>query len=169
MFRTLTIQRSALVLVLAGAVVATSEAQTPPPDFERTGYCTGELSTLTGSLARFHIALDDDNTEPGIFVVMRFIDHNGTVIRSKTANISAGRSTTLEHRGTSILYRVQADVYESRDLINPSRRRTVLCSEEKEVSINTAAGALFTAAGDKGFLLIGPGPIKYKSVNVNSY
>ncbi len=161
MFRTLTIQRSALVVLLAGAVVATSEAQTPPPGFDRTGYCTGGLSSLTGSFARFHIALDDDSTESGIFVVMRFIDDAGTVIRSKTANIAAGGSATLEYRGPSVLYRVQAEVFESRDLINRSSRRTVRLSEEE--------ASMFTAAADGGFLLIGPGPIKWTYVNVNSH
>jgi hypothetical protein len=162
MFRILTIQRSALVVVLAGAVVATSEAQTPPAGFNRTGYCTGGLSTLTGSFSRFHIALDDETTEPGVFVVMRFIDQAGTVIRSKTANIAAGGSATLEYRGPSVLYRVQAEIFDSLDLINRTSRRNVEPSEEREV-------ALFTAAGDAGFRLIGPGPIKVTCVNVNSH
>ena len=111
------------------------------------------MSTLTGRFARFHIALDDDSTEPGIFVVMRFIDQAGTVIRSKTANIAAGGSATLEYRGPGGLYRVQAEIFESSGHIDPSDRRTVELSQEAEA-------ALFTAAGDAGFRLIGPGPIK---------
>ena len=153
MLTTITATRAGLALILAATAIGVAGAQRIPPDTRRIGYCTGGLSTLTGSFARFHIALDDDSTEPGIFVVMRFIDQAGTVIRSKTANIAAGRSATLEYRGPSVLYRVQAEIFESRDLVNRSDRRTVELSQEAEA-------ALFTAAGDAGFRLIGPGPIK---------
>ena len=63
---------------------------------------------------------------------MRFIDQAGTVIRSKTANIAAGGSTTLEYRGPSVLYRVQAEIFESSDLINRTSRRNVEPSEERK-------------------------------------
>jgi hypothetical protein len=161
MFRILTIKRSALAVVLAGAVVATSEAQAAPPGFTIAGYCTGGLSTLTGSFARFHIALDDDSSEPGIVVVMRYVNEAGTVIKSKTANIVPGGSATLEYRGSAVLFRAQAEIFESLDLINRSRRRTVVASEEREA-------ALFTAAGDAGFRLIGPGPMRVSCVDLNS-
>jgi hypothetical protein len=151
MFRTLTIQRSALVVLLAGAVVATSEAQTPPPGFDRTASFAGGLSTLPASVARFHVALDDDTTEPDIFVVMRIIDQAGTVIRSKTANIAAGRSATLEYRGPSVLYRFQAEIFEPQYLVNRTLRRTAMIYDSESSS--------FTAAAAKGFLLVGPGPI----------
>ena len=85
-------------------------AQTPRRTSVRTGYCNGGLSTLTGSFARFHVALDDDSSEPGIFVVMRFIDQAGAVFKSRTATIGAGGSATLEYRGPSVLYRVQAEI-----------------------------------------------------------
>lgn len=158
MFRTLMIQRSALVIVLAGAVVATSEAQTPPPGFERAASFAGGLSTLPASFAKFHVALDDDTTEPDIFVVMRIIDQAGTVIRSTTANIAAGRSATLEYRGPSVLYRFQAEIFEPQYLINRTSRRTAMIYE--------AESSLFTAAAGKGFLLIGPGPIDPPPIKV---
>ena len=51
MFRTLTIQRSALVVVLAGAVVATSEAQTDPAAGLRPHRLLQRgIATLTGSV-----------------------------------------------------------------------------------------------------------------------
>jgi hypothetical protein len=84
---------------------------------------------------------------------MRFINQAGTVIGSKTANIAPGGSATLEYRGSVVLYRVQAEIFEPADHIDPSDRRTVEASQEAEA-------ALFTAAGDGGFRLIGPGPIK---------
>jgi hypothetical protein len=153
MFKTIAIRRGALALLLANTVVGAAWAQTPPPDFNRTGYCTAGLSTLTGSFARFHVALDDDSTEPGIFVVMRFINQAGAVIKSRTANIGPGGSATLEYRGPSVLYRVQAEIFESAHNANPTGRRTVVPSVESEA-------ALFTAAGDGGYRLIGPGPMR---------
>jgi len=159
MFRTSMMQKSALVVALAGAVVATPEAQSPPPDFNRTGYCTGGLSTLTGSFARFHVALDDDSSEPGIVVVMRFINQAGTVFKSRTANIGPGGSATLEYRGPSVVYRVQAEIFESSIHTSSSDRRAVVASQESEV-------APFTAAGDGGFRLVGPGPMKVRCYGV---
>ena len=153
MFTTITAKRAGLALILAATAIGAAGAQRIPPDTRRTGYCTGGLSTLTGSFARFHVALDDDSSEPGIFVVMRFINQAGTVIRSRTANIAPGEAATLEYRGSVVLYRVQAEIFESSDHVNRSNRRTVEASQEAEA-------ALFTAAGDTGFRLIGPGPIK---------
>ena len=112
MFRTLTIQRSALVLLLASAVVAAPQAQTPPPDLTRTTYCTSGPFTLSGGTALFHLALDDDGSEPGGFVVMRVINQNGAVVKSKAVSIGAGASASLEYRGSG-LYRVQAETFES--------------------------------------------------------
>jgi hypothetical protein len=153
MFRTVMLRSGVLAVVLGGAIVAAAEAQTPPAGYERTGYCTGGLSTLTGSFARFHLALDDDGTEPGMFVVMRFIDQAGNVVKSRTATIGPNASASLEYRGTASLLRVQAEIYEPSYLVNRSGRRTVLPSEEREA-------ALVAGPADVGFRLIGPGPMK---------
>ena len=153
MFNTNAVKSAALALLLTSAGVGAVAAQTIPPEFRRSGSCTGGLSTLTGSFARFHVALDDDSDQPGIIVVMRFINHAGTVIRSKTAAIGAGGSATLEYRGPSVLYRVQADIYESLANVAFSDRRSYVGSGETEVS-------LIDANDIQGYRLVGPGPMK---------
>jgi hypothetical protein len=153
MFRTIVMKSGALALLLATSVVGNAEAQPPAPP---SGYCTGGLSTLTGSFARFHLALDDDSTEPGIFVVMRFFNQAGALLKSKTANIGPGGSATLEYRVTgvtNVLYRVQADIFEPSGNVNRSARRSYVGSGEAEV-------ALYDANTIVAYRLIGPGPMK---------
>ena len=134
MFNTIAVKSAALALFLTSAVVTAAEAQTIPPDARRSGYCNGGLFTLSEGAARFHIALDDDSSEPGIFVVMRYINQIGTVVKTRTVNIGPGASATLEYRGSG-LYRVQAETFESSINNNSSERRSVVCSQELLVSI----------------------------------
>ena len=91
MFETIAMKRGALALLLASAVVGAAEAQTPRRTTRRTARCTGALFTLSGGTARFHVALDDNSSEPGIFVLMRFINQAGTVVKTRTATIGPGR------------------------------------------------------------------------------
>jgi hypothetical protein len=120
-------KRGALVLLLASAVVSGAEAQSIPTGATPSCKVVGGSFTLTGGPATFHLALDDHRFEQSAFVVMRFIDQNGTVVRSRTVNLDAGATVSLEYRGTG-LYRVQAEVFE---LPGPfSDRRTVVGSVE---------------------------------------
>jgi hypothetical protein len=139
MFKTIAVKRAALALLLTSAVVGAAEAQTVPPDSRRSGYCTGGLFTLSGGSARFHVALDDDSSEPGIGVVMRFINQAGAVVKAMTVNIGPGGSATLEYRGSG-LYRVQAETFESSTNSNSSERRSVVCSQELLVTIMGPGG-----------------------------
>jgi len=77
----------------------------------RTCTMAGAPFTLTDGAAWFHVALDDDGSQPGVIVLMRFIDQNGTVVRSSKVSIAAGGSATLNYRGTG-LYRVQAEIFD---------------------------------------------------------
>jgi hypothetical protein len=117
------------------------------------------LSTLTGRFARFYVTLDDEGSEPGIFVVMRFIDQVGTVVKSRSVNIGPGGSAALEYRGQGSLYRVQADIYEPSGHVTPSRRRTYVASQEQEATL-IDAGDIY------GYRLIGPGPMKVQCTAV---
>jgi hypothetical protein len=114
MFR-VAITRAALVLLLASAGAGAAEAQTAqaiiPPDARRTTQCAAGLFTLTGT-ASFHVTLDDYSSREAVFVVMRFINPQGLVVKSKTVSIGPGGSATLELRGSG-LYRVRADAFES--------------------------------------------------------
>ena len=130
MFTIIATKRGALALLLASTVVgaagAQAQTQNPPPDYSRVGYCAGGLFTLGGT-AKFHVALDDDSSQPSVFVLMRFISQNGTVVRAKTATIAPGGSATLEYSGSG-LYRMQAERYEPS--ISLSNRRSVVTSWE---------------------------------------
>jgi len=150
MFTTIAVKRVALVLVLASAVVGAAEAQTIPAGARRAAYCTGGLFTLIEATATFHVALDDDPSEPGFFVVMRFINQNGTVVKSKAVNIGPGASASLEYRGSG-LYRVQAETFEFASNIYFSDRRSVVASLERSVDVASPNGT-------DTFRLIGPGP-----------
>ena len=143
MFTLIALKRGALAAMLAGTVVGVAGAQTqsPPQNYSRAGYCAGGLFTLPGGVAKFHVALDDDSSQPSVFVLMRFINQQGTVVRAKTVMIAPGGSATLEYSGAG-LYRMQAETYEP--LISLSNRRSVVSS-----------GELF---GADGFRLIPPGP-----------
>jgi hypothetical protein len=149
MFNTIALKRGALALLLASAVVGAADAQTLPPDARRSAYCNGGLFTLTEEAAKFHIALDDDSTEPGIFVLMQFINQSGAVVKSRTANIGPGGSATLEYRGSG-LYRVHAEIFESSSNVNFSDRRTLLPSMER------TSAAPSTPGSSEGFRPIGP-------------
>jgi hypothetical protein len=112
MFR-VAIKSVALVLLLAGAGVGAAEAQTTiPPDARRTAQCAPGVFTLTGGTAAFHVTLDDYSSKPAVFVVMRFINPQGVVVRSRTVTLGPGGSAMLEYRGSG-LYRVRADAFES--------------------------------------------------------
>jgi hypothetical protein len=148
MFTTAAMKRFALVLLSAGAVAGAAEAQTIPPGSPRSGQCNGGLFTLPGGTASFHVALDDDSSEPGILVLMRIISQNGTVVKSRTASLAPGGSATLEHRGTG-LYRMQAETYEYPNSIYLSGRRTVVASSEVIVEVAPQNGT-------EGGRLIGP-------------
>ena len=99
----------------------------PPPDYSRASYCAGGLFTLPGGTAKFHVALDDDSSQPSVFVLMRFINHNGTVVRARTVTIDPGGSATLEYSGSGV-YRMQAETFEPS--ISLSNRRSVVASWE---------------------------------------
>lgn len=121
------IRSGALVLLLASTVVGVAGAQKLPPRSRSTGYCTGGLFTLVGGQVKFHVSLDDHQDAPPALVVMRLIDHEGTVVKSLNVKLEAGRSATLEHSGVG-LFRVQAETrYESDAAARiVSARRTVV-------------------------------------------
>jgi hypothetical protein len=106
----------ALALLLAGAGAGAAEAQTAqaviPPDARRTAACASGLFPLDGGTATFHVALDDYSSKPAVFVVMRFINPQGLVVKPKTVSIGPGGSATLEIRGFGP-FRVRADAFES--------------------------------------------------------
>jgi hypothetical protein len=111
MLTTIALKRVALVVVLAGAVVGTAEAQTLPPDATRTCKVASGAFTMSADTASFHLTLDDLTSSPATFVVMKFINQSGAVVRSRTTSIDPGASATLEYSGTG-LYRVQAEIFD---------------------------------------------------------
>jgi hypothetical protein len=150
MFTSIALKRVALVLVLGAAVVAAAEAQTIPPNFRRATYCAGGMFTLTGGIATFHVALDDNPSEPSVFVVLRFIDQKGTVVKATGVSIGPGGSASLQYQGTG-LYRVQAETFESAGSAYFSDRRNVVTSLEISVDVGGPDGTVSAR-------LIGPGP-----------
>jgi hypothetical protein len=129
MFTLNSLKIGALSLMLATTVAGAAWAQTqsPPQGYSRVGSCAGGLFTLSGGTAKFHVALDDDSSQPSVFVLMRFINSNGTVVRVRTAMIAPGGSATLDYSGSG-LYRMQAERYEPS--ISLSDRRSVVTSWE---------------------------------------
>ena len=108
---TTAMKRGALVLLVASAVVSGAEAQDIPVGATPSCKVVGGSFSLSGGPASFHLALDDDRREQAAFVVMRFINQYGAVVKSRTVNIDAGTTVSLEFRGTG-LFRVQAEVFE---------------------------------------------------------
>ena len=108
---TIGMKRVALVAVLASAVAGAAEAQTIPPDATRTCKVASGAFTMSADTASFHLTLDDLTSAPATFVVMKFINQSGAVVRSRTTSIDAGASATLEFSGTG-LYRVQAEIFD---------------------------------------------------------
>jgi len=147
MFNNVDVKSAALALLLASTIVGSAEAQTALPAARRSGSCTGGLFTLAEGSARFHVVLDDYSSEPSIFVVMRFINEMGTVVKSRSVAIGPGGSASLEIRAPGV-FRVQADTYESWLNINFSERRAVVCSYE--------SGAPPAPGSAEGFRPIGP-------------
>jgi hypothetical protein len=129
MFTPIAMKTGALALMLASTLAGAASAQTqnPPQNYSRAGYCAGGLFTLPGGSAKFHVALDDDSSQPSVFVLMRFINQSGTVVTVRTATIAPGGSATLEYSGSG-LYRMQAETFEP--LISLSDRRSVVASLE---------------------------------------
>jgi len=107
--------------------VAGAQTLQNPPTPRRTGYCTGGLFTLTAGEVKFRVALDDRKSEPVGRVVMRLIDHEGTVVKTQTVSLGPGQSATLEHQGSGV-YRAQAETFES--ALDLSDRRTVVGTVE---------------------------------------
>ena len=111
MMTTIAMKRVALVVVLASGFVGAAEAQTIPPDATRTCKVAGGAFTMSADTASFHLTLDDHASAPATFVVMKFINQSGAVVRSRTTSIDPGASATLEFSGTG-LYRVQAEIFD---------------------------------------------------------
>lgn len=136
---TIAMERGALALLLAGAGAGVAGGQTlgTAPTTHRTGYCPGGLFTLTGGTlstptlgtVKFHVALDDRRSGPDGLVLMRLIDHEGTVVKAQTVLLRPGESATLEHAGFG-LYRAQAETFESVPNVDLSDRRRVVGTVE---------------------------------------
>jgi hypothetical protein len=120
---TIAMKRVALVLLLASAVAA--EAQTIPADARRTGTCTSGVFSLTGGTASLHVTLDDYSSKQAVLVVMRFINPQGLVVKSKTVTLGPGASATLDYRGSGLV-RARAEALESSS--TPSSEETNLLS-----------------------------------------
>lgn len=161
MFRTIAMTRGALALLLASAVAGAAEAQTAVPNSRLSCRCTGAPFTLSDGIARFHVALDDNSSEPSVTVVMKFINAAGTVVKAGTATIRPGGSATLEYRAVGTgLYRVQAEAFESLTTVTFSERRTVVSSLEQQIrAVGQASSGPGLPADDVIFQWIGPGPI----------
>jgi|SRR5688572_5594364 len=110
---TIVMKRAAFALLLTGAVVGAAEAQTViPPDARRICKCFAGLFTLPeDAVASFHVTLDEYIPDSGVYVEMRFINPNGTVVKSKTTTIRTGGSASLAYSLPGLL-RVQAVVFE---------------------------------------------------------
>jgi hypothetical protein len=75
---------------------------------------------------RVHFALDDGPLAPAMNVTLRLYDSEGTVVAWRKTEVAAGKTATLEFRGTGLL-RAQA-TFET--LLNaPPRRRAVASAE----------------------------------------
>jgi hypothetical protein len=131
---------AALALLLTITLVGAAEAQTPPPAGTRlASQCAGAPFSLDGSPAKFHLALDDHASEPSLVAVMRFIDQSGRVVREKTVSLGAGKSTTLDFRGSG-LFRVQAEIYELLSSVDLSERRTIVAGMDATTKITGPNG-----------------------------
>ena len=162
MFNTIAVKSGALALLLAGAVAGAADAQTTIPTIPRDATqrckCAGGLFTLTNGTARFYVSLDDNSSEPDIFVVMRFIDHVGTVVKTQNVSIRPGASAMLEYRGTGFI-RAQAEAFDPATSLRFSKWRTVATSlsyREEMLAVGSGPGLL---GSDVIFKYIGPGPI----------
>ena len=162
MFKTIAVKRAAFALLFVGTVAVAADAQTTIPTIPRDATqrckCAGGLFALTNGAARFYVSLDDNSSEPEIFVVMRFIDHLGTVVKTQTVSIRPGASAMLEFRGTGF-YRAQAEAFDPATSLRLSKWRTVvtsLSSREEMLAVGSGPGLL---GNDVIFKYIGPGPI----------
>jgi len=116
-------QKTALALLFIGfigaAVIGVRAQIVSDPGPSRPGYCTGGPFTLTAGRVKFNVGLDDNPAAPPMTVILRLYDADGTIVARHRAQLAAGETTTLEHRGDGLL-RAQA-TFES--LLNPSNRR----------------------------------------------
>jgi hypothetical protein len=112
MFRTISIKRSTLGLLLAGVVVGAAGAQVVET-FQRAGSDSTGLFTLSyGEGVKFSVSLDGRSPGPTGRVQMRLLDPNGTVKASQLVSLAPGRSATLAYDVPG-RYRAQAEVYDS--------------------------------------------------------
>jgi hypothetical protein len=122
---------SALALMLLSVVSVAADAQlvaTPSPVLP--GHCTGGPFTLTAGEVKVHVALDDVPLAPAMDVTLRLYDSEGSVVAARRTTIAAGKTTTLEFRGSGLL-RPQV-TFDS--LVNPgARRRTVASAEVLDI------------------------------------
>jgi hypothetical protein len=165
MFNSIAVKSAAFALLLVGAVVGAVDAQTIsipldsiPRDARQRCKSAGGLFPLSNGTARFYVSLDDGSSEPDIFVVMRFINHVGTVVKSSTVRIVPGGSAMLEYSGTGF-YRVQAEAFDPATSLRFSKWRTVVPSLSYSQEVRAVSGPGGLLGNDIIFQWVGPGPI----------
>jgi hypothetical protein len=112
MFTITRMQRGALAVLLVAMSAAVADAQKPTPGPRRSRYCASGLFTLVAGHVKFHVSLDDRALQPATLVVLRLIDDEGTVVKTRNAVLEPGQSTTLDYSAVG-LFRVQAEAFET--------------------------------------------------------